>query len=600
MNPSNRTDRPKSNMSALQLLSRDPVSVGLQLEQNNDMDEEDLEIPANSIRILPPQVPNFVKMIEIYGKSLVQVNTSKTGAGKTMTAIALAMATNNNIMYVGPQTMVTRIERDTARFGVQSWVFGHDRIKSGNFEFLIKNDKVYRPSPVLTNAIKGIYWDPIQQRVVQTGRGLLIVVDEVHAFKNADTERSTALLAIIREVFRLNEEAIAVGTPFSSRILLLSATVGDKDTNSLALARLLGLTFQDSYYQLDHANKKKVIPTGILEVWQNLGRIERAFTGNDTVTKELSGFELKPGLSGPGTATNLLFQGITRILVPTIFSSISRINLPYNRYCYDFYAHIPTAEARADMRRAIRDMEQAVPARFIDDDNVDPGRVDIGAFGAAVQRIHTILAPTVVSLAINYMQVNPSSKVILYAFYHRDIDEMARLMAQYNPLVLTGKVTGGRTEIIDAFNAPNLNHRVLIANFRIGKEGISLDDTHGGFPRITIMLPSYYFIDMIQASGRTLRMTTKSDSTIYIVYSREEPDMLNFFKNFSSKGNKIKGFRAETDEEFDEDDETADDDRLPGEYDMFIEKAYPTEDISTIQEKIVKSREVGRQIALTV
>ena len=101
------------------------------------------------------------------------------------------------------------------------------------------------------------------------------------------------------------------------------------------------------------------------------------------------------------------------------------------------------------------------------------------------------------------------------------LNAMKKALAEYKPLVLEGKTpTHRRKGIIDKFQEANLTNRLLLGNCMVCSTGIDLDDKHGSFPRLALISPSYFSMVLLQCSHRFVRMDTKSDALIHMVFAK--------------------------------------------------------------------------------
>uniref|UniRef100_A0A6C0CCA6 Helicase n=1 Tax=viral metagenome TaxID=1070528 RepID=A0A6C0CCA6_9ZZZZ len=73
-----------------------------------------------------------------------------------------------------------------------------------------------------------------------------------------------------------------------------------------------------------------------------------------------------------------------------------------------------------------------------------------------------------------------------------------------------------RNKNIDDFNDDR--SRLIICNIKSGGIGISLHDTHGQYPRVSIISPSYSAQDVLQSLGRIYRANTKTAVRQRIIY----------------------------------------------------------------------------------
>lgn len=561
------------------------------------------------VRLFPSQAPNLMDMIEIAKKTLVQTNSSDTGTGKTWLSMALALVLNCDLFYVGPKIMIPIVEESCQANGVVCYGFGYEALKGTskgvNHIWLTRTDRSFRPTAVLSNTLDGKYSTISTvkdeqtglmkqvEEIVQTDRGLLIVIDEVHKLKNIGTERQMAVRALIQELVRANDRAIKAKRSFNSRALLLSATPADKKEQSKSFVQLYGLTFQSDYYEYDRSTRTTIL-TGIKEVWNNARRLERTFDPEhqSPVVDALS-------LNGvtPQNCSNLLYELVQRVLKPYTFTAMPPLDISFQQYCFDFYAVTPEEDADA-LARSVSDLANAT--RFRRDGEVDLRNANWGAITNAIRSGHQAMQNTMARIAIQALQTDPNLKVILFVAFNQQVDFLREKLSNYDPLVLTGSINNAleRKAIIDSFNAPSTVNRLLIANFLVGSVGLSLDDRDGRYPRLTIMLPTFYFIDMVQAAGRCYRRTSKSDPTVYMLYSRDFPEQLSILQAIARKKQIVKSMRAQKEIEETENEEKTDETvkalfkevKFPGDYDIYTEKKTDMEDISAITDRIKQAR----------
>jgi superfamily II DNA or RNA helicase len=88
-----------------------------------------------------------------------------------------------------------------------------------------------------------------------------------------------------------------------------------------------------------------------------------------------------------------------------------------------------------------------------------------------------------------------------------------------------------RLKNIDDF--VNNKKKIIICNITSGAESISLDDTRGTNPRISLISPTWVKEDLLQAFGRTHRASTKSTALNKIIYCTNtiEENMCNKIKS---------------------------------------------------------------------
>lgn len=112
----------------------------------------------------------------------------------------------------------------------------------------------------------------------------------------------------------------------------------------------------------------------------------------------------------------------------------------------------------------------------------------------------------------------PNSKVVVFLNYKESINIIMRFLAPYNPVKITGDAEcteEKRISIMNKFNEPNLESRLLIIISQIGSDSIELDDKHGSFPRVGLAFPDFYYSKYFQCPGRFHRRNTMSNSLFF-------------------------------------------------------------------------------------
>lgn len=104
--------------------------------------------------------------------------------------------------------------------------------------------------------------------------------------------------------------------------------------------------------------------------------------------------------------------------------------------------------------------------------------------------------------------VNQGNSVVLFVNFKESVDA---LCAQLSCGRIDGKQSGKeRQEVIDAFQEDR--DHVVVANVAAGGTGVSLHDTHGNRPRVSLISPSFSAKDHLQTLGRIHRNGAKSDA----------------------------------------------------------------------------------------
>lgn len=429
--------------------------------------------------LYPHQVPHFEQVLSIYQRWFSYLDSSQTGSGKTIITLEVSKALNLPLLVVGEVSTEGMWRQTAEKYGATLIDFlSYARLR-GNNKYLIKGED-FQVSPHLASLLK---------------KGILVVYDESHNLKNKSQQSKAAYC--ISEYIVLHSE--------HSRIACLSATPIDKQEQVLSLMRIMGVVTYDKLYEYNRSPEEYVL-TGMQEMINLCELLEPQLT-DDIVPRNISRHNAK----------QVSFKLFTDVIKPHLSSAIEgQLELP-SKDIRNGYYRIEDEQ----LREGIGKLSKLV-RRSGDDFEMDPNNRNWGKLTSAMRTIEHAKVNTMVRLARQTL-ANPQAKVILYFNYLDCIAQAERELEQFYPLVMKGDTKrADRDAIINAFNAPHGDYRLLIANTRVAGTGINLDDTTGAWPRFMFMIPTYNFIDLHQATGRIHRVTTKSPVTIRLVYGKED------------------------------------------------------------------------------
>jgi SNF2 family DNA or RNA helicase len=145
----------------------------------------------------------------------------------------------------------------------------------------------------------------------------------------------------------------------------------------------------------------------------------------------------------------------------------------------------------------------------------------------ARQRIEALKIPTICELAEDHLE-SGNSVVIFVNFKHTL--ELIKIKLKIKLFICGDQSLTERAEAIRSFQANE--ERIIICNMQSGNVGISLHDTDGKFPRVSIISPSWSAQDLMQALGRIFRAGGKSKVIQKIVYCANtiEEDVANLIQ----------------------------------------------------------------------
>ena len=134
----------------------------------------------------------------------------------------------------------------------------------------------------------------------------------------------------------------------------------------------------------------------------------------------------------------------------------------------------------------------------------------------AHQRIEILKIPTFIELCNDFRHNGYS--VVIFVNFTKTLETLCDM------LHTTSKIYGDQTQdtrlkIIEDFQSNKTN--IIICNIKAGGIGISLHDTIGNHPRVSLISPTWSSIDLVQALGRIHRAGGKSKSLQRIIYTAD-------------------------------------------------------------------------------
>jgi hypothetical protein len=284
----------------------------------------------------------------------------------------------------------------------------------------------------------------------------------------------------------INNAILRTMADTDTKIMLLSATIADKPENFALVGYTLGL-----YTSLRDAKQ-----------W----------------IRTIGGAHANP------------MMGVHRELIPEHMSRMSIKDLgdafPDNKIiasCYDM-------ECAKEIEEQYNIIENEI-------DNLktkEEQSVALAAITYARMRIEQLRIPTFIEMAQKF--VEEGNSVVLFVNFTMTLKTIAKEL-HTNCVIFGDQTLEERTDNIDNFNKDIA--RVIVVNIRSGGAGISLHDTIGTYPRVSIISPSWSAQDILQSLGRIHRANGKTPVRQYLVYCKDTieeevcENMIDKIKNIS-------------------------------------------------------------------
>lgn len=403
---------------------------------------------------------------------LTAIDASDTGTGKTYTAAALAARSKWRVAVVCPKAVLISWHRVLTQFNVEIMGISNYELFKGGQWYLPNDSKLGDISATCPYMIRpldkksNIRWKELEP-------DMLFIFDEAHRCKNKATGNAKVLLSLADQ---------------PCRKLLLSATIADKPEFFAVFARMLNLINDVSEHRL-FLKKLSVGP---------------ATTGLSY---------LKRTIAGAGAAPSMLqLHGI----VFPLHGSRMRISDTKDHF------QMNTVKAHSykmddDIRDEIKRQYAYISAVHTEAEAKElTATCRLAEIVRARQKIEALKVKTMAELVSDHLDNGDS--VAVFVNY---LDTMALLqdLLGVKCVIKGGQTTSERQGMIDAFNEDR--ERVIICQIQSGGVGISLHDTIGVHPRVSIISPSWSAQDLVQAFGRIHRAGGKTPCVQKIVYCHD-------------------------------------------------------------------------------
>ena len=501
--------------------------IGYDAEAYSNLDLSD----CGTLKLKAEQIEHARKIMKIFMHSQFALDFSAMGSGKTLVACALARSFDC-VIVVCPAT-VQRSWTDHIKkcnpsmsenqFIIISWQYLYNTKSMKKHGLLEQNGEVLAPT---------LQWS----EAVQNSR-TLVVLDEAHTFKNQNTVYHHCARALLRPLLEAGR----------SKVLLLSATICDRKEHAWTFMDTLGLFEAGPHGDLfpnalDKGNEWKAMDN-LLDWSQGHGGHNQIELNSDQEYKtwcaEASRDPSK--LADAGQCTDIIWRNV---ILPRFSVWMRQPHTEKTQVRVAGYFRMRAGEDRDELERVIADMEKASrdhaeamklkrrnqrnrqqepqnEQQDFDEGNKPPN------FQENMIALEVAKVPLLIHLACDILRRSQTAQVII-SLRHTDSikkvmdDADLKQICGEEIVELQGNVSPAERLVrIDKFNANDSKVRVVVGQAQVISTGINLDDRDGDRPRTILTTPTYFAIDLTQLMGRTLRVTTKSNSSFVIVFEKE-------------------------------------------------------------------------------
>ena len=388
--------------------------------------------------------------------------------------------------------------------------------------------------------------------------GLLLIVDEVQNIKNYSSQYLAAK-ELISEIMKATPGSNEARDAATSKVLMLSASPIDKREQAVRFFRTLGVLNRNLAYWNPQTHQMD---------WAGLRDVQVFCSSINDVSTNATPVRL----ARESTFDNYVYRLFINVIKEHCSATMrveknSSLLKKFNAY------YFIDKEGEEILRRGMSSLTTAT--RFED------GQVNMQGTEAAVRISSVVRALQVIEtgkislfsrLVKKYASEQPQCKIVVAVNYSETINDLKRLLQDFNPLILQGASSvKQREQVLKHFSTPSLEHRLLLCNQGVASTGIDLDDKNGNFPRICLVSPNYSSITAFQLGHRFHRIDTKSNATVHFVFALREGmspsqsgDIVEL-KVLDALSRKSEVMRATCDNEM------IPDVQFPGEHEEFVE-----------------------------
>jgi superfamily II DNA or RNA helicase len=489
---------------------------------NNDNDIKH----KNTFELLDYQINHYANIKNSLIKYSRAIDASDTGTGKTFVSVKLCKELNLIPWVICPKSVVASWNR----------VIKQGKIKK--FHIITYEQLMLSKDYIITNKDSGIneydwnfelnfsFKDNEKQKY-------LFIYDEAHKCKNSKTINSKIMVSLSK---------------YSVKILLLSATIIDKPLYFIPFGIVLGLykTIQDGMDWISKTIIKcnKKYPNQMLPIHNILFN---EYASRMRIDETIGIFK----------DNKIIFEGIEMKNYWEIEQKYDKINIILEQSKKKLKNTKSKSKKNNDEIDDMDDTDDMDDIKELDDieefknlnnikdlnsTNTTTKKNGIGSIQKLRQEIEFLRIDTICELSIKYLTQTKS--IAIFVNFTNTIKELSKRL-NCECIIWGSQTLKERIKAIDDFCSDK--SRIIICNIQSGSAGISLHDTLGNFPRVSIISPTWSAQDLIQVLGRIHRAMGKTDCEQFIIFCKGtiEESVGNVIKQkinnirFFNDGNKI-------------------------------------------------------------
>ena len=468
------------------------------------------------IHLFPSQQEHVAKMNATLDKHPFALDFSMLGAGKTYTTTFLAQQRGiKNVMVIAPISVLTKwtYMKETHGLNVVDLIsyqsLRSQKCKQPKHGFLERRD--YRTTTETGEIIEHVDFTPTERFEELVKEGLMLVVDEIQNIKNVSSQFN----AVQALVWTITTSRAWAANP--SRVVFLSGSPIDKQEHALHLFRALGIMRADRVAQMN--------PQTFQLEWTGMQEIYDWCLARDKV-KATAVRAAQPANIRDVGFQRFAYQLFQQVMKPAVSAAMLPPKPLTHLFKRNAYYHVSDADYE-NLKSGVEQLKKAASFNGANGTvNFTAGAGGVAGAMSGITRamlvIETGKINTFARIAAEALDALPQQKVVICVNYTDTINDLQRLLWRYNPLVLNGGVSlNQRLLVLEQFQSPSTEHRLLLGNVEVCNSGIDLDDKHGEYPRLALVSPNYSILSLYQLGHRFQRADTRSDAAVHFVFGKK-------------------------------------------------------------------------------
>jgi superfamily II DNA or RNA helicase len=431
------------------------------------------------------------------------LDCSDTGTGKTYTSIAICRLLGLKPFIICPKSVIS------AWIEVLKYFEYNIDIDSNEYQLTTYNKMLNHK--FMKNSDIDIYeWSEFDTNIntIIDYNSYLFIFDEVHKCKNHQTINANILMSL--------------SSNNNAHILLLSATATDKLNNFYVYGYVFGF-----YSSLHDGNEWIHKQKTLLNIHNFL------FGSNNKSKIDQNKYASRMCVSDMKLVFNLNQIDMEGIYMENYFQieeQYDKLNQLMTEQPKDTLKELKEKqEPKQELKQEIepkqelkQELKQEIEQNI--EQKINKKYTNLARIQKLRQQIELLKINTFTRMAQEAIQNGKS--VTIFVNFNLTLQALSKLLN--TKCLIHGKQTlEERSKNINNFC--NDKSRIIICNIQSGGCGISLHDTRGEFPRISLISPTWSAQDLIQVLGRIHRATSRSNSVQKIIFCKN-----TFEENISS------------------------------------------------------------------